>query len=84
MTKRDDLDAIRARGAEHERELEAGLTFLTIADLASRWKVSRSTVLAISRDELPYMEIGRGRLLKRRRYDPRAVAAFENRQLRRP
>jgi hypothetical protein len=72
-----DLGIPRDRASQHERELEVGLTYLTIQDLAARWQVSRATVRAIPRDELPYIEFGQGALLKRRRYDPRAVAEYE-------
>lgn len=72
-----NLSVVRERAAAHERELDIGLTYLTIQDVADRWKVSRATVRAVPADELPYMEFGRGAVLKRRRYHPADVRRYE-------
>ncbi len=74
-----DLATIRARAAEHQDALDLAVRYLTPQHLAARWLCSVSTVKAIPRDELPYKEIGRGRLLKRRRFHPDDVAAYEAR-----
>jgi hypothetical protein len=71
------LLVIRERAAAHERELDVGLTYLTIQDVAQRWKVSRATVRAIPADELPYIPFGNGSQLKRRRYHPADVMRYE-------
>ena len=71
------LEQLRERARLHQEELDLALMYVTVNDLAKRWKVAPSTVRAISREELPYKEFGRGRQLKRRRYHPDDVAAFE-------
>lgn len=70
------LTTIRERAIEHEREIESARWF-TPQRLADRWSVSASTVYEIPRDQLPYKEFGAGKKLKRRRYHPDDVAAFE-------
>jgi hypothetical protein len=74
-----DLATIRQRAREHQDDLDLALVYLTPQDLTKRWQVSITTVKAIPRDELPYKEIGRGVHLKRRRYNPLDVEAFESR-----
>jgi hypothetical protein len=74
-----DLAEIRARRLKHEEEL-ASVRWFTPALLAARWRVSETTVRAIPRDALPYLELGTGTKLKRRRYSPEDVAAFETRR----
>ena len=71
-----DLAELRARARRHEEEI-LSLHWFTSADLAARWQVSRSTVLAIPRDELPYKAFGAGKKLQRRRYREDAVLAYE-------
>jgi len=72
----NDLATIRARAAEHQRELTER-QFLTVGQLAARWNVAPSTVRDIPADELPFLEFGRGLKLRRRRYDPSDVEAYE-------
>lgn len=72
-----DLDAIRARAAEHNDEIES-VQWFTVADLAKRWRVSETTVRSIPADELRYKEFGNGEHLKRRRYKLAWVEAYEN------
>lgn len=71
----DELAQIRARAAAHQEALDP--TWLTPQLLAARWGVSVTTVRDIPRAELPYKEFGRGLKLRRRRYSPQAVAAYE-------
>ena len=71
-----DLAELRARARRHEEEI-LSLHWFTSADLAARWQVSRSTVLAIPRDELPYKAFGAGKKLHRRRYREDWVTAYE-------
>lgn len=71
-----DLAEIRARAAEHEEEIES-LRWLRASQLADRWGISETTVREIPFDELPYREFGKGQKLKRRRYRPDDVAAYE-------
>ena len=71
-----DLATIRARAAEHQRELTER-QYLSVAQLAARWQLAPSTVRDIPADELPYLEFGRGLKLRRRHYDPADVEAYE-------
>ena len=68
------IDELRARAAEHARQLDAVL-WLKVTDLAARWGVDPETVTAIAREELPYIQFGKSRT---RRYDPRDVEAYES------
>lgn len=76
----DELESIRRAAAEHQREIDVVRTWLKPAQLATRWNVSVSTVKAIPASELPFKEFGRGLKLKRRRYDPADVDAYEQRK----
>lgn len=62
-----------------ERELEARYAFVTVAELAERWRISEDTVRAILFDRLPYVSVGRGSKRIHRRYDRRVVEEFERR-----
>lgn len=73
---RDALSIVRERAKQHAEDLDAA-TWLTVSDLAARWRVSRATVRAIPRDVLPFKEFGGGQKLHRRRYHPATVAAYE-------
>lgn len=72
-----DLDTIRARARQHERELDMATRFLRVKHLAERWDISESSVRAIPFADLPYAEHGRGAKHKHRRYDPADVLAYE-------
>lgn len=67
------IEEIRERAAAHARHLDA-VTFTTVQDLAGRWGVAETTVLAVPRAQLPFLTFGKSRM---RRYDPRDVEAFE-------
>jgi hypothetical protein len=71
------LQPIRERARAHQAEIDLAAVSYTVQDLAARWKIAESTVRDIPRDRLPYMEFGRGRKLKRRRYHPADVLAYE-------
>lgn len=71
------LASIRSRARQHQEELES-LRWFTPQRLAARWDVSATTVMDIPRDQLPYKTFGSGEKLKRRRYHPDDVAAFES------
>jgi hypothetical protein len=71
------LQGYRDRARLHQEELDLSVKFFTPAKLAARWDVSLSTVRDIPREELPYKEFGAGTKLKRRRYHPDDVVAFE-------
>lgn len=71
-----DLAAIRERRLRHEEEM-LSVHWFTPAILAARWGVSETTVREIPLDELRYKEFGSGKQLKRRRYHPDWVAAYE-------
>jgi len=75
-----DLAVLRSRAAAHQDEIDLSIRYLTPSQLAARWQVSVSTVRDIPRDDLPYTEIGRGRLHRRRRYHPGRVAEYEVRR----
>jgi hypothetical protein len=64
---------IRAEAAQHARQIEA-VKFLTVQELADRWRVDDETVRKIDRTELPFLEFGKSRM---RRYDPREVERYE-------
>lgn len=72
----DRIARIRARRQQHEEEL-LSVHWLTPAVLADRWGISETTVREIPAAQLPYKEFGAGEKLKRRRYPPDAVAAYE-------
>jgi hypothetical protein len=69
------IDELRARQAEHARQLDA-VFWVKASDLGARWNVDVESVLAVPREELPYLEYGK---TKSRRYDPRDVEAYEQR-----
>lgn len=70
------IDELRARAAEHARQLNA-VHYAKASDLVARWGVDDEQIAAIPRGELPYIEFGASRS---RRYDPRDVEAFEERR----
>ena len=72
---------IRARARAHAEEIESG-QWHTPATLAHRWSVSETTVREIPAAQLPYKEFGAGEKLKRRRYRPVDVAAYEENHVR--
>lgn len=67
------IDELRARQREHARQLES-VFFVKSHELSARWGVDIDEVLAIPREQLPYLEYGKS---KSRRYDPRDVEAYE-------
>lgn len=69
------LDQIRAEARAHAKQLEA-VRFVQVRDLAERWGMDVTTVRAIPRAHLPYLEYGKS---NRRRYDPRDVEEYERR-----
>lgn len=71
------MQPIRDRARAHQADLELAVSYFTVQKLAERWNISESTVRDIARDRLPYKEFGKGRKLKRRRYHPDDVFAFE-------
>lgn len=71
------LQPYRDRARAHQEEIDLKTCFLTVNDLAKRWHVAPSTVRDIDREALPYKEFGSGVKLKRRRYHPDDVLAFE-------
>ena len=72
-----DIVEIRAGAREHQREIDLQINGLTPANLAERWKLSETTVRDIPRAHLRYMEFGKGRTHKRRRYTLADVETFE-------
>lgn len=72
-----DLNEIRERALRHEAHLNRDTRFYTVSDLARRWHLSPTSVRAIARDLLPYIDVGLGEVRKARRYDPADVASFE-------
>jgi hypothetical protein len=62
MNRDNSLEALRHRTRVYQEEFDLALIYLTVRD--------------IPRDQLPYKEFGRKRL-KRRRYQPSDVVAFE-------
>ena len=72
-----DLDELRARAARHQDELDRDTRFLTVADLARRWRCSTTTVRAISHTALPYLNLGHGLVKVVRRYRLADVEAYE-------
>jgi hypothetical protein len=73
------LQPYRERARAHQSEIDLASSWFTVNKLAERWDISASTVRDIPRDELPFKEFGKGRKLKRRRYHPDDVVAYENR-----
>lgn len=71
------LQAYRERARSHQDDLDLKVKYFTPQKLADRWDVSPSTVRDIPREDLPYKEFGAGTKLKRRRYHPDDVYAFE-------
>lgn len=78
-----DLAEIRARAARHQDELDRDTRFLTVADLAARWRCAKGTVRAISKLALPYVNLGHGLKRELRRYAPADVEAYEATRLQR-
>ncbi|HWL39406.1 MAG TPA: hypothetical protein VNO75_04135 [Gemmatimonadaceae bacterium] len=76
------LQPYRDRARAHQEEIDLRINYLTVNKLAARWGVAASTVRDIPREELPYKEFGSGVKLKRRRYHPDDVLAFEARDRR--
>lgn len=72
----DRIARIRERRQQHEEEM-LSVHWFTPALLANRWGISETTVREIPASELPYKEFGAGEQLKRRRYPPAAVLAYE-------
>lgn len=72
------LQEIRARARSHQAEIDLSVVYFTVQKLAARWDIAESTVRDIPRDQLPYKEFGKKRL-KRRRYHPADVFAYEER-----
>lgn len=72
------IEELRARQREHARQLEA-VFYVKTSDLAARWNIDVDEVLEISRDKLPYLEYGK---TNSRRYDPRDVETYEDREKR--
>jgi len=68
------IEELRQRQREHARQLEA-VNFVKTSDLVARWGWDVEVVLAIPREELPYLEYGKTRA---RRYDPRDVETYED------
>ena len=71
-TKFDSVEA-------HHQEIVMRSTFLTVAEVAERWRVSETTVRDIPYDELPYFQVGRGKRKIHRRYRPSDLEEFERR-----
>jgi hypothetical protein len=71
------LQELRARAKAHQADIDLSIVYLEVSDLAARFNVAPSTVRDIPRDRLPYAEFGKGRKLKRRRYHPADVIAYE-------
>jgi hypothetical protein len=71
------LQPIRERARAHQAEINAAVVFFTPQELAVRWHCSVSTIRDIPREDLPYIVFGRGTKLKRRRYHPDHVRAYD-------
>jgi len=68
----------RLAGArEHQRVLELKANGIGVAFLHARWKLSETTIREIPRAHLQYMEFGKGRKNKRRRYRLEDVETYE-------
>ena len=65
----------------HQQELLVRSSFLTVRELAQRWRVSETTIRDIPYDRLPYFQVGSGGRRIHRRYDPALVVAYERGQL---
>lgn len=61
----------------HEASLPNARWF-SVPQLAARWGISETTVRLIPITELRYKEFGAGKKVKRRRYRPEWVEAYEN------
>lgn len=77
MQSAPDLATIRAAAQQHQDELDRDLRFLTIAALARRWGMSKTSVRDIPFEDLPWRNLGRGLVRERRRYDPADVDRYE-------
>jgi hypothetical protein len=76
------LSAAELRADAARRNLAIDPTaYFTVRQLAERWQVCATTVRDIPRDELPYVEFGRGLRFRRRRYPRAGVEAYEARLL---
>lgn len=79
-TLRANIALLHDRAETHQAELDAA-AFFCVRDLAKRWGVSANSVRAIPRDELPYLNLGRGLHRELRRYPPAGVYQYEARRL---
>lgn len=70
------IEELRARAADHARQLDAVL-WVKVDQLAARWAVDREIITAIPRSELPYLEFGKS---NSRRYHPADVEAYEKKR----
>lgn len=70
-------DELRARSEAHQELLDMKVSYLTVGDLAKRWRCSESSVRNIPRTELPYKNVGTGLVRERRRYHPDDVYAYD-------
>ncbi len=61
----------------HAQYIEAQNRYLTVQELASRWRVSTSTIYDIPFERLPYFVVGNGVKKIHRRYSPSDVASYE-------
>ena len=75
----EQLHSYRARARAHQADIDLSVSYMTVKDLAARWNIAPSTVRDIPRTKLPYKEFGKGAKLKRRRYHPDDVLAYEAR-----
>jgi hypothetical protein len=73
-----DMSVYRERAQAHQRVLDLKIKYLSPGHLAARWNRSRSSIMEIPYEQLPYMEYG-GPVLHRRRYHPDDVLAYEER-----
>ena len=71
-TKFDSVEA-------HQQDIEVRAFYLTVREVAERWRVSENTVRDIPFDELPYFQVGRGKRKIHRRYRPSDLEEFERR-----
>lgn len=76
-----DLSEIRARAMKHQEELDEP-RWMTLAEVAARFRLSETTVRLIPVDELPFKEFGSGHKYKRRRYRLTDVEAYESQDVR--
>lgn len=70
------IESLRARRADQSLKLEP-VFFAKGKDLAARWSIDAEAVTRIAREKLPYLEFGKSNT---RRYDPRDVESYEERE----